>query len=999
MSSEQAQEAFDAALNAHDGGDVELAEAKYREALTADPSMTVAHNNLGMVLIQQERLDEAVAPLQQAVLQDPQYAEAYNNLGFAFRRLGRDMEAASQYEKFLALTPDVAEGPRIREWVDKVRIEANAADEAAMPPAEALAPEAPAEVDAPPAFSPAEAEADAQQPPPEFAVAVPPPDDGASRPGAGTAPVVAKAPPTDQELAEFFDSDIVSGAAGADQGAAPGPGGEGQSDDGLSDKAEAEFADMFGDSPLAGGQGDAAAAAGGEEVDEEIGQLYTEAMTKFQDGDMGESARYCSMVMEKSPQHFPTLLLGGRVALSRQDYTRATALLQKALEVRADEPEVYYFLGQCYEKRGLLDEAQEVYKKCLDVSPDGPRAKRLAEWLKKQRADSTVGQGQVRCELCLRTVSEDDVSDHEGRRVCKNCLETLGARQEEVAKPGEKDQDDKSDRRVVVPRRRSSPMLVVLLLLVLLGAGGYVGAVYMDFVKGPEALEDLLGKKPLPVKPVNPIKRNGPVVPKTRKISPKTLELAAVTVKDLQPLESLSMDLAARVRITWPGKKPQAPANAEEIKFVLLEGPDGMTVEPTSGLLTWTPGLTGTPREVLREHQVSVQVTCGKKEKQVGFAVTVSYSLRTPREVDVQLRATYRSAAAHLGLVFADFDGDGQPDLAAGCGNALGGKLRIMLSAGGSSEFSKAPHWTLKSAPVGLAAADLDGDGRTDLGWASWIGGQLQMLRGMARRAPLKPVRVADTRSLADAMTLADLDGDGRVDLVVANSSLGKLSSHKARGGKLAEIALIPSGLPPQLFALKSAGSRADRVGLVLSGGAGAGKLFLYSLRRGKLVRDQVLELPKGIIKCVRSGDFDGDGKADAALLYGGKRGVLAVLSGADPKKMSLLEPVPVGELPLGMEVGEINGDGRADLVLAGPESVKVLLSCGRGRFMMVGSTRILGLASPVALWPTRDGKPARAAVLNLKGRAWVLTMPPPLKVKPKKLKEPASDGDKGGQS
>lgn len=987
--SPEAQEAFDTALDAHDSGDMTAAAASYRRAVVADPNMTVAHNNLGMVLIQQELLSEAVAALQQAVKVAPDYAEAYNNLGFAYRRMSRDLEAAEHYEKFLALTPDVEDASRIREWIAKARAEAAppagevSAVEEVVPPAGEEAPTLPEAPPAGPAVSP--------EAPPVAAEAPAPPE--------GSPPAEAG-----EGFSDFFKSDLssltASPGAGAESPPAPAeavpetppaaaaPAGD---ESGLSDKAQAEFDEMFGGDGPADGEGAAPEAA---PEDPKVGQFYTEAMTKFQDGDMGEAARFCSLALENAPKHFPTLLLAGRVALGRQDFSRAGTLLQKAAEARGDDPEVYYFLGQCYEKRGLLDEAQGVYKKCLEVSPEGPRAKRLAAWLEKRSDEGQVAVGMARCELCLRAVKEEETTVHQGRKVCGRCLETLGP-EESAARPRD-DEDKRAEKRSI--KRSGVPggkVLVVLLLLILFG-GGYLALGYFDYAPLPAQLAELLGKKPK--KPKKPIIRrtvvinngtgpnngkppNGQKPPPKKKVEPQEMSFGAVTEPVLLPLERL--ELVLPLKLIWPGEKTETPENAEPLRFELLTKPDGMLLDEASGRLTWTPGKDG-DLKVPSEHEVVLKVTCGKKSAKGKTRIKVKYPLGTAREQDMRLPGAYRASV--LGLAFADFDGDGQPDLAASCGGPLSGRLSVLPTGspirGGGGMPS---NWPLPGAPVGTAAADLDGDGRVDLAWVEWMSGRLQILRGSMGRIAAKPVRAGRVPGPVESLALVDLDGDRRAEFVTASRRNGKLFVHRAKGAQLASAKLPPGGVPVVLFALGAApGRRGQRLGLVASGGRKTGKLYVYSLRKGKLVADQQLDIPTGLVLAARSGDFNADGKPDVALLFGGRTGAITVLNGAEEGKLARqARPLATGSLPQGMDVGDINGDGKTDIIVAGPGGLSIYLSAGRGRFLHAGSSRLLGLAGPVALWSSRKGRPARAAALSLKGRAWVLKLPAPPKRRP----------------
>jgi tetratricopeptide (TPR) repeat protein len=68
-----------------------------------------AHNNLGMVLQREGRMQEAMGQYKQSVRLRPANAEAQYNLGLALARLGRMQEATGQYEQALRLKPDFAE--------------------------------------------------------------------------------------------------------------------------------------------------------------------------------------------------------------------------------------------------------------------------------------------------------------------------------------------------------------------------------------------------------------------------------------------------------------------------------------------------------------------------------------------------------------------------------------------------------------------------------------------------------------------------------------------------------------------------------------------------------------------------------------------------------------------------------------------------------------------------------------------------------------------------
>ncbi|QDT63494.1 TPR repeat-containing protein YrrB [Calycomorphotria hydatis] len=126
-------------------GEYKKAEPIAREAVKRWPNNDDAQNNLGLILVEQGRLKEALPHLQtalkinpstpkaktflnlgnlyqkanqldkaagnfrKAIEADPQYSEAYNNLGIVLGRLGQHEEAAEHFQKAVKLNPLNAE--------------------------------------------------------------------------------------------------------------------------------------------------------------------------------------------------------------------------------------------------------------------------------------------------------------------------------------------------------------------------------------------------------------------------------------------------------------------------------------------------------------------------------------------------------------------------------------------------------------------------------------------------------------------------------------------------------------------------------------------------------------------------------------------------------------------------------------------------------------------------------------------------------------------------
>jgi tetratricopeptide (TPR) repeat protein len=94
-----AETAFERAREAEFTGQWEVATRYYRQALTLNPTLVEARNNLGTLYVRQQQLTAAISEFQAAVRLAPNYAMVRNNLGSAYFLIG---EEALAIQEFLA---------------------------------------------------------------------------------------------------------------------------------------------------------------------------------------------------------------------------------------------------------------------------------------------------------------------------------------------------------------------------------------------------------------------------------------------------------------------------------------------------------------------------------------------------------------------------------------------------------------------------------------------------------------------------------------------------------------------------------------------------------------------------------------------------------------------------------------------------------------------------------------------------------------------------------
>ena len=90
-------------------GNLDAYVAIYDQILKLKPDDDVAYNNMGIVLAEQDKLEEAVEAFSKALSINSSNAETYNNLGNALQKQGQFEEAVEAYKKSVSINPDNAE--------------------------------------------------------------------------------------------------------------------------------------------------------------------------------------------------------------------------------------------------------------------------------------------------------------------------------------------------------------------------------------------------------------------------------------------------------------------------------------------------------------------------------------------------------------------------------------------------------------------------------------------------------------------------------------------------------------------------------------------------------------------------------------------------------------------------------------------------------------------------------------------------------------------------
>jgi tetratricopeptide (TPR) repeat protein len=448
---------------------------------------------------------------------------------------------------------------------------------------------------------------------------------------------------------------------------------------------------------------------------------YNAALTAFQEGDMEKAQVECEEALFIDESHGPANLLLGRIAIRNGDYIRAVAALRKAGESRPNDPEVFFYLGQAFEKRGLNEEARQSYEKVLEVSPEGPRAQRVREWLEKARDSGEVSLG-LRCEYCLKQFEASELFDYQGKKACRECLSHLGINADDLVTAGKEEDlpevawEDLSAIEERAPKKRSclwrlvkAGFATIVVVIVLLGAG--IGVVRAGLVE----------KEWLEVTGIYPLLRERGLQPIFEKIeidisAPKAADVPGVKHGTEKPgakaITAIKITSTAPTEVEPLDDMNYVPAieteGKGEVTFSLKEAPAGASINPKTGEVIWTPSKAGIPA---LPFEAAFNIVCeapGVTATQK-FLVGVKFGVGKRFSFNAGLTST-----APADMLVADLSGDGQDDIAIGYGRYDKGSVSVFyrntaVSFSGSKEFGTG------GETAGIGAVDANNDGLTDL--------------------------------------------------------------------------------------------------------------------------------------------------------------------------------------------------------------------------------------------------------------------------------------------
>lgn len=230
-------------------------------------------------------------------------------------------------------------------------------------------------------------------------------------------------------------------------------------------------------------------------------------------------------------------------------------------------------------------------------------------------------------------------------------------------------------------------------------------------------------------------------------------------------------------------------------------------------------------------------------------------------------------------LTATDLDGDGLPDLAVANGDDNTVSFFHNASTSGSASFIEQTPIPQPASfyPLGFAAGDLDGDGKPDL---VLVNNGTYYMEVFQNNSTPGHISMTELAPIAEPgwgtwVAIGDLNGDGKPDLVFAESSTSTLSVFL----NTSTVGNISFGAATRVYFPNNYGTYA-----------------------------------------VAIADIDGNGKPDLVVSDSGP-GMISVLLNTSTAGGAITfgarSDFATGNYPLGLALGDLDGDGRIDVVVA----------------------------------------------------------------------------------
>lgn len=313
-------------------------------------------------------------------------------------------------------------------------------------------------------------------------------------------------------------------------------------------------------------------------------------------------------------------------------------------------------------------------------------------------------------------------------------------------------------------------------------------------------------------------------------------------------------------------------------------------------------------------------------------------------------RQSFTTGTQPLWIATGDINGDGKPDLIVAdySANTVSVLLNTTAIDGTTPTFASQQTFATGSAPAAVITADVNGDGKPDLIVTNFNDNNVSvLLNTTAKNAATASFSVQQTFSTGSgsgpiSVVAADVNGDGKTDLIIANQSgntvavLLNTTAINATSASFDAEQTFQAGMFPESVAAADINGDGKPDLLVVNALDNTVSVLLNTTATGATTASFSTQqaFATGVFpESVTVADIDGDGKPDMIVANTSDKTVSVLINttlpGATVSSFAAQQTFATGREPSEVITVDINHDGKPDLVVANTSdsTVSVLLN------------------------------------------------------------------------